>query len=520
MTMAGSITLNDTLLWRDASLQEPLSRSWNQPRYWLLPQTALVTGENTLWFRITGMAQDTLGLGRVELGEPAAVWPVYRQQVWQQRHLFTLNSSISLVLGCLFLTLWAMRRTETAFGWYALSSLSWAVFAGTMLATSPWPFADSADWNRWVSTVLVIYTSSFCLFTWHFGQQSFPRLARALGGTALAAVALLWWVPLAGLNAVLVSVFVGFSLIFMLNCIQFQWHAWHHRQRHTLLLALCLLFFLAVSLHDLLVAAGVMGGDRLFAPFTSPASMIVMSLIIADRFARNLGRIESFNAELQAAVDNTRTELTRTLQREHRLEAHNIRLTERLKLSHDLHDSLGNALMRSMATVEQAAVPIGNPRFLSMLKELRDDLRQIIDNSSPTATTENTTPAEWIAPLRHRFVRLFDELGIESSWKLPVAWPCPLSSMQLLALSRFLEEALSNAIKHSRGSRLDVFMQASDGGLLLQVSDNGIGFDVDAARNGPGIGMSSMQARILRIGGQLDIQSQPGDTRLRVRLQF
>src|SRR5690606_30204907 len=115
ITMAGSLFINDTLLWRDVRLAEPFSRSWNSPRYWVLPAAALhADGQNALWVRVTGMRHDLLGLGQVDIGAPAVIWPMHMQQVWQKRDLFTLNMSISLVLGCLFLALWAVQRSEKA----------------------------------------------------------------------------------------------------------------------------------------------------------------------------------------------------------------------------------------------------------------------------------------------------------------------------------------------------------------------------------------------------------------------
>lgn len=513
MTMAGTIYLNDTLLWQDASLQEPFSRSWNMPRYWVLPTAALAGESNTLWFRITGMRHDLLGLGQVDIGSPAVLWPEHTAQRWQKRGLFTLNMSISLVLGCLFLALWAVQRAERAYAWYALASLSWALFAGSMLATTPWPFSNSADWNRAVTLVFIVYCSAFCFFTWHFGGQRVPRLRRALGGTTLALATGLWWVPDEQLTMVLVATIPGYSLLFIANCIQFQFHTWHHRERHNVLLALCLLFFVVIALHDLLLVLGAIGGDLLYSPVTSPVSMIFMFLIIAGRVSGNLRRIESFNTQLQAAIDETRQELTQTLQYKHQLEASNIRLTERLRLSHDLHDSLGSSLMRSIALVEQTSIPLSNQRFLSMLKELRSDLRQIIDNSSSSAAV-HSTPAEWLAPLRHRFVRLFEELGMTSRWRIPAAWPRQHSSVQLLALTRFLEEALTNALKHSRGNHFEITLDANQGGTTLCVQDNGVGFDIGNVSQGSGVGLHSMRARIERLGGQLALHSQPGGTRL------
>ena len=174
LTMAGEVHVNDTLLWRDTSLQEPHSRSWNMPRYWLLPEVALQPDGNTLWIRVTGMPYDRLGLGTLALGDPAAVLAVHERNRWLQRHVFTLNLTTSLALGLLFLALWLVRRAEAAFGWFALASLTWALFAGTMLATSPWPFSNSSDWNRWAGSLFLCYCCAVCRFTFAGGERFLP----------------------------------------------------------------------------------------------------------------------------------------------------------------------------------------------------------------------------------------------------------------------------------------------------------------------------------------------------------
>ncbi|MEX0828540.1 MAG: ATP-binding protein, partial [Haliea sp.] len=517
--MAGEIYLNDRLLWRDTNLTEPYSRSWNMPRYWLLPDTT-DSEQNTLWIRVTGMPYDSLGLGQITLGDPATVLAVHERQRWLQRHALTINVSISFALGILFLALWAVRPTETAFAWFAMATLAWSAFAGTFLATSPWPFDNSSDWNRTVIVIFMIYCCAFCLFIWKFGQQHFRRLSRILPGMTLILAAGIWCVPDHRLPLWLLTLIPGYTLIVMANCAQFQLHAWRTRKRHDVLLALCLLVFLVVGVRDLLVVLTLLPGNHLMFPVTTFVAMLFMFLIIADRFARNFQHIENFNTELQCAVNDTRTEITQTLQRQHELEVSNVRLAERLKLSHDLHDSLGSSLVRSIATVEQSSADLGKNRFLSMLKELRDDLRQIIDSSSQTSGSDNKTPAQWLAPIRQRFVRLFDELNITSQWELPDEWPCPLSSVKRVELTRFIEEALSNAIKHSQADRISLTMhEAREGGLSLHVTDNGIGFDTDSALELGGVGMRSMPARIRKIGGRLDIQSEPGATRVSVYLK-
>lgn len=55
ITLAGAVYSNNQLLWQDKSLQEPLSRSWNMPRYWILPSSFLQHEQNEILVRVTGL---------------------------------------------------------------------------------------------------------------------------------------------------------------------------------------------------------------------------------------------------------------------------------------------------------------------------------------------------------------------------------------------------------------------------------------------------------------------------------
>lgn len=518
MVMAGQLFINGSLFWQDESLSEPLSRSWNLPRYWLLPD-ALLSKENTLLIRVVSAPHPGPGLGMVKLGSPEQLLPEYHKQWWQQRELFAINLTISLVMTGLFFVLWLLRRKEHAFGWFALASLLWSLIISNVLVESSWPFARGDIWDRLSLCAGFLYACAFCMFTWSFGGMQFPRLRRLLWGVSTLACLIAWLIPeqyLFGLQ--IVSAF-AYWLIFSGCCLQFLFNAWRTRLPDHQVLALCLLAFLFISGYDMLTYLGVTNSDHDFRPLSAPLMSICMFLIVAWRFAGNLRRIEAFNSELQEAVLKAREELEQTLKREHLLEIDNVRLNERLHLTHDLHDSLGSSLMSSIILTEHAN-SLSQPQFLSMLRSLRDDLRHVIDGTSSAGPLDEDSPTEWIAPLRRRFVMLFDRLGLASNWNMPAHWPLPLNTGQRLALLRFVEEALSNAIKHSGANQLSIEMLASaDGGMSLCIIDNGRGFDVAGTlADGSGIGMRSMHARISRIGGQLQIESRPGATVLKVAL--
>lgn len=67
-----------------------------------------------------------------------------------------------------------------------------------------------------------------------------------------------------------------------------------------------------------------------------------------------------------------------------------------------------------MALIEQAPETMNRERMLSLLKSLRDDLRQVIDQGAGEGNPLPDTPVQWLAPLRHRFTRILDELDVSA----------------------------------------------------------------------------------------------------------
>ncbi len=522
INMAGEVWLGDTLLWRDRHLAEPLSRSWNMPRLWLLPDALLRPGANTLWLRVVGVAAQSPGLGAVHLGAPAALQAGHDTRWWRQRTLFALNLSLSAALGVLCLFVWLLRRELRAFGWYALMALCWVLFIANVLVTETWPFGDTLTLARANASMMVLFVACFCIFTWRFADQRWRRLERALWVQVALLLALLWAMPAARLQLARLLALLASMAVFLGNCVQFIVHALRARQVDLLLLAACLAVYVVVAVHDVLILLYVLPGAPAWTPFSSLVTMAAMSAVLGWRIAHNMRRIERFNDELQVGIAEARSELQGTLARQHRLALSNTRLQERLQLSHDLHDGLGGALVRAIAMVEQAEAPLPRAQTLSILKLLRDDLRQVIDSGSSAGASVPATPRQWLAPLRHRFTQLFDELHIESDWQCPTAWRTAPDALQCLTLTRVLEEALVNVLKHSRARRVRVRLEQADPdhALRLRVEDDGVGFDVQAVLHaGLSVGMRSMQARLLRAGGRLDLASRPGATVLTAQLR-
>ncbi len=515
---AGEVYVNDHYLWGDEQLVEPLSRSWNMPRYWLLHEGWTHEGLNTLWIRVVGVKGQTLGLGTVVLGDSGSLYKQYEQLWWRNRTLYVANIIVSGVIGILFFCIWIVRREQTAYGWYAFSSLFWVVFISNTLVTTPFPWPDTLTAAKVNAIALMLSISCFCMFTFRFGLQRLKHVERVLWLiTAALSIALLLTPDYYLIYVQIVTLLVA-TAIFLLNCLQFPVYALHTRIREHFMLATCLLVLFGATLHDFLMIFNLIPAQYPIFPYTNIAITFCLSGILGLRHAHNVRRIEQFNVELADSVAKARAELATTLEREYALALTNTRLRDRLDIAHDLHDGIGGSLVHMMASVEQGNGPVNRPQVVSMLKLIRDDLRQTIDSNSSPSIKVPATPLEWIAPLRHRFTALFDELGIRSAWTFPDQWKTPPNTLQCLALTRIVEEALTNVVKHSQASEVTVTLDHDKQcHLRLEIEDDGIGFDVEAVRQASiSIGMRSMTTRIERVGGLFSASSRPGQTQLKI----
>jgi signal transduction histidine kinase len=88
-------------------------------------------------------------------------------------------------------------------------------------------------------------------------------------------------------------------------------------------------------------------------------------------------------------------------------------------------------------------------------------------------------------------------------------------------LYRIAQEALNNALKHAQAHLITVSLRSEKGKVMLEIRDDGTGFDPAVAGEGGGLGLPGMEERAARLGGRLTVMSQPGaGTRVRVEVDL
>jgi signal transduction histidine kinase len=109
--------------------------------------------------------------------------------------------------------------------------------------------------------------------------------------------------------------------------------------------------------------------------------------------------------------------------------------------------------------------------------------------------------------------------GMELHFNSDVRSPLPFEIG--LSLFRVLQEALHNAVKHSRVKRVEVQLVESHDEIQLTIRDAGAGFNVEAAKRSGGLGLTSMQERIRLMNGTMTVESKPMQgTTIHARLPF
>ena len=197
-------------------------------------------------------------------------------------------------------------------------------------------------------------------------------------------------------------------------------------------------------------------------------------------------------------------------------------IEERQRLARDLHDSVTQSLYSLVLFAEAGrdALIAGNPdKTGSHLERLRDtsqqalkEMRLLIYELRPLILQDEGL----LGALRHRLDAVERRSGIDARFEVEHLEPLP--ERLEIGLYGIAQEALNNVLKHAHATSLTLRLNSSTAGVEMEIKDNGQGFP-DNSRTDGGIGLASMRERARALGGELTVQSEPGQgTSILVRI--
>jgi two-component system, NarL family, sensor histidine kinase UhpB len=179
---------------------------------------------------------------------------------------------------------------------------------------------------------------------------------------------------------------------------------------------------------------------------------------------------------------------------------------ERTRIARELHDEVGQTLTAIALQAERAVgEPSPQSEALSQIAETVLRSLQDVQRIGRELRPEALDDLGLVSALSALCSRVAGQGGLrvrrELDWSLP-----NLSAEVELVIYRVAQEALTNALRHSRCTEVAVSLAAEDGNVVLAVSDNGHG--LPEARTGSGLG--GMRERALLIGASLEARSRQG----------
>jgi PAS domain S-box-containing protein len=199
-----------------------------------------------------------------------------------------------------------------------------------------------------------------------------------------------------------------------------------------------------------------------------------------------------------------------------------IRDSERRRIARDLHDGVLQDLSYTAAAIGLIMLEVEGTRLEEELQSTIDAVRRSAQGLRD-AVNDLRLEEERDRP----FPELVESLvrrnrartpGCEITLEVEEGFPSRPLGETGTELLRILQEAITNARRHSGAQRVSVTLKVEGRDLVAEVSDDGRGFGPQPT---PGVGLSSMRERAAIIGGELEIESEPGQgtsVRLRVLL--
>jgi signal transduction histidine kinase len=216
--------------------------------------------------------------------------------------------------------------------------------------------------------------------------------------------------------------------------------------------------------------------------------------------------------QLERNFNDMTARLNEATERELKLASQNARLAERSRISRELHDSISQHLfsLTLLSGGLERALPPDSPlqAQMGLLSETVataiHEMRALVLDLHPSALTDKGLgPAldDLCGSYRAR-------LGMEVTARVE---PVQLDAAGQHAVLRVAQEAMANAARHADATTVRLELRAVAAGAVLEVADDGRGFDTSPA-SAPtgGVGLRLMRERVAELGGELAVDSCPG----------
>ena len=508
------VFLNGKWLGDGGNMVSPITRNRNNTLLFSFDSSSL-KANNVLAIHLVGQHDSRTYLGGLFVGPQESLRAHAELNNYLRIDLSTTITLCMLLTSILVSVLWILRQSDTYYLFYGVFSVLWS-------------FHES---NHFIRNIPIPVTLWETLVPLSFGY-------------AMLGVALFLHRTVGTYNKInerfLIIIISLLALPFFYQDLDWVlFYAYSIWSPSVALIGLYLLYYLYDSYlktgEDRLILLGISGcslmifgiNDLLLAidiiPKQSPYMMhfavlftvITIIITLISRFVQSINVVEHYNQELQHEIRRQTDDMEHSYQQVQQLMRKYTVAEERQRIMRDIHDGIGGQLVATLVSMESG--PVNQEKLKLDLKAALQDLRMVIDSLDYEAEDLPTL----LGMLRMRLSDQLSNASLKLRWRVDdLPRIDNFGPANVLNTMRIIQEAITNAIKHSGANNLTISTsEFSDENQQLyaciEVIDDGCGIAMVDRKDGRGL--LNMQKRADLIGAKLTVVKDLG-TRIKLEI--
>ena len=479
----------------------------NDKRIEFIPSSALRPGKNQVDYIAVRDAMPYFDLGRPVFGPFDEITSAYGLQAFMLGPFEFICVVAGFVLTGFALVLLIQSEAKGFAFALVLLTLSWTLKAHHYAWSEP-PFGGA--------TRLFYYfmVTGLVPIAWlNFADQWTGRPIRwvslgCIAATAVMAVVFayaLWGMPAGeGFDFASSALNAMAAILMGVTFVRFAWHVQRHGDQRTWEVAIFVLILVLAAIefaYEFFVQEATAYLTR-----TTPFLILALAIAVFARSIRLFRSADQINQVLSERLALRERDLTVAHARERSFVRRQAHSDERQRILRDMHDGLGSQLMSMLLAARRGeAKP---DRVAEGLQSVIDEMRLII--ASMDSVGESLFAA--LALFKDRMTPRIESAGFKLEWTnrygadFPAYGPRPT-----LQVFRILQEAVTNALKHSGGTTIRIVIEPGPGNpanVRISISDDGVAVTgATPGLVGTGRGLANMRTRAQGIGAVLEIAS-------------
>lgn len=518
VTHNAAVYVNGTWIGQGGSFAPPIARNHNQPLLFEFSSQLIKPGQNIFEVHVAASHPRQGLMDQFYVAPIDKLYAPYRWKKLVRVDFIKAFTLIMYVMAIILFCFWLARPQDKTYGLFSLLLTIWAshnlnLFVINIPTSTHFWEAMTMSTLGWTVVTLIFFNHRYV----GHGNRTIEQLTLVF---ALLGMGIFFLPDIASILIIGYGVWDVFLIVFgsyaILHLIKTYWTK---RDQDIFLMLLVGIPILVFGFHDILTVNNFRDKrEGLVIQYSIIPAALLFNFFLIRRFVRSINHAEQLAATLEVRVQEREKELHEQFFKLTHLEQQRTLSNERERIMRDMHDGIGGQLVAIITELNEQQDTRSN-KIRKRIQHSLTDLRMVIDSMDPLLNDLSTL----LGMMRTRLEEQLSAADIKLVWDISdVPEMSDLSPSRSLHVMRIVQEAVTNAIKHSQANRMTISISTNDSCLktvTIKLEDNGMGIkDSEIASTSRGI--KNMMFRAKQLASELKISSGSHGTSVMLIIPF